>query len=413
LPRPTIFKVTTATARSRWSRSDRELVGLVSFSHALQHVYVAVLPLTYPLAVVEFHTSYTALGLLLGVVAAVGGFLQGAAFLYERLAARLVLTAQNVLMAATAVMIALAPTFAIFGAGRFLGAVVSSPQHPVGNAVLARAFPERSGTVLSWHTTGGNVGTLMVPLLASLVIARWGWRSAVLLAAVPIALGGLLVWFRLREKPPERRPHESEARSFTVREVLKTRSAVVVLVASTIAAGGRGLGVVNGYVPAYLASGLHLNQLLVGVIFTVVLAGSVAGPVASGIVADRVGRWVVVVITYLLGGAALAAFGMTGPNLVLLLMFGLLVGVFAYAESPLLQALWADATRGAPQQAAFGAYFAISYGAGSAWIAILGWTIDHLGFTATFWIMGASFVAATAVLMLAPRRLSAATPAQA
>ena len=73
----------------RWSRADRELVGLVSFSHALQHVYVAVLPLTYPLAVVEFHTSYTALGLLLGVVAAVGGFLQGAAFVYERVSARL------------------------------------------------------------------------------------------------------------------------------------------------------------------------------------------------------------------------------------------------------------------------------------------------------------------------------------
>ena len=381
----------------RWSRADRELVGLVSFSHALQHVYVAVLPLTYPLAVVEFHTSYTALGLLLGVVAAVGGFLQGAAFVYERVSARLVLSLQNVLMAATAVMIAVAPNFGVFGAGRFLGAVVSSPQHPVGNAVLARAFPERSGTVLSWHTTGGNVGTLVVPLIASLIIARWGWRTAVFVAALPIALGGLVLWMRMRRATPESRPHAAGEGSTSVRQVLRTRGAAVVLVASTIAAGGRGLGVVNGYVPAYLASGLHLDQLLVGVIFTVVLAGSVAGPVASGIVADRIGRWVVVVITYVLGGAALAAFGMTGPNVVLLLVFGLLVGVFAYAESPLLQALWADATRGAPQQAAFGAYFAISYGAGSAWIAIL----------------GASFIVATAVLMLAPGRLSAARPVRA
>ena len=397
----------------RWSRADRELVGLVSFSHALQHVYVAVLPLTYPLAVVEFHTSYTALGLLLGVVAAVGGFLQGAAFVYERVSARLVLSLQNVLMAATAVMIAVAPNFGVFGAGRFLGAVVSSPQHPVGNAVLARAFPERSGTVLSWHTTGGNIGTLVVPLIASLIIARWGWRTAVFVAALPIALGGLVLWMRMRRATPESRPHAAGEGSTSVRQVLRTRGAAVVLVASTIAAGGRGLGVVNGYVPAYLASGLHLDQLLVGVIFTVVLAGSVAGPVASGIVADRIGRWVVVVITYVLGGAALAAFGMTGPNVVLLLVFGLLVGVFAYAESPLLQALWADATRGAPQQAAFGAYFAISYGAGSAWIAILGWTIDHLGFTASFWIMGASFIVATAVLMLAPGRLSAARPVRA
>ena len=47
------------------ARRGGVLIGVVSFSHAIQHVYVAVLPLTYPLAVVEFHASYTALGILL------------------------------------------------------------------------------------------------------------------------------------------------------------------------------------------------------------------------------------------------------------------------------------------------------------------------------------------------------------
>jgi hypothetical protein len=86
----------------------------------------------------------------------------------------------------------------------------------------------------------------------------------------------------------------------------------------------------------------------------------------------------------------------------LLLVFGAMVGVFAYAESPLLQALYADAIRGAPEQAAFGAYFAIAYGAGSAWIAILGWTIDRFGFTATFLIMACSFVVAASTLFIGP-----------
>jgi MFS family permease len=395
---------TLAEARPRLKWHERELVGLVSFSHALQHVYVAVLPLTYPLAVVEFHTSYTALGLLLGFVAAVGGVLQGAAFLYQRVSARLVLSLQNLLMAGTAVGIGLAPNFALFGLGRFAGAVVSSPQHPVGNAVLARAFPTRSATVLSWHTTGGNIGTLVVPLIASLIIARYGWRAAVFTAAVPIAVGGVILALRMRGESPET-VRQSQARTtMTVRDALLRRRPLAILAASTIAAGGRGLGVVNGYVPAYLSTGLHLPQLLVGVVFTVVLAGSVVGPLASGVLADRFGRALLVVVTYACGAVGLALFGMAGANLSLLLVFGAIVGLFAYAESPLLQALYADAIEGAPQQAAFGAYFAIAYGAGSAWIAILGWTIDHLGFSATFLIMAASFIAAAATLFLAPSR---------
>jgi MFS family permease len=404
---------TLAEDRPRLSWQQRELVGLVSFSHALQHIYVAVLPLTYPLAIVEFHTSYTALGILLGVVAAVGGFLQGAAFLYQRVSARLVLTLQNLLMAATAVGIGLAPNFAFFGLGRFLGSVVASPQHPVGNAVLARAFPTRSGTVLSWHTTGGNLGTLAVPLLASVIIARWGWRAAVIAFALPIALGGILIATRMRREPAEVAAQTEARTTLRVRDVVLRRNTLAILAASTIAAGGRGLGVVNGYVPAYLTSGLHLNQLLVGVVFTVVLAGSVAGPLASGVLADRFGRRLMVVVTYLFGAAGLGLFGMAGASLLLLLVFGAVVGVFAYAESPLLQALYADAIQGAPQQAAFGAYFAISYGAGSAWIAILGWSIDHLGFTASFLIMAGSFVVAASTLLLAPRRPATARAARA
>jgi len=158
----------------------RELVGLISFSHAVQHLYVALLPLTYPLAIAEFHVSYTALGVVLGIVGVVGGLLQGAAVLYQRVAARLVLSLQNVLLAANVALLAVAPGFAVFGAGLLAGGIISSPQHPVGNAVLTRRFRERAGTVLGWHTTGGNVGTLVVPLIASLVIVHWGWRAALL-----------------------------------------------------------------------------------------------------------------------------------------------------------------------------------------------------------------------------------------
>ena len=58
------------------------------------------------------------------------------------------------------------------------------------------------------------------------------------------------------------------------------------LAASTIAVGGPGLGTISTYLPAYLKSGLHLGQITAGMVFTAVMAASVAGPVAAG----RLGR---------------------------------------------------------------------------------------------------------------------------
>lgn len=380
--------------------AGRELVGVVTFSHSLQHLYVGVLPLIYPLAVAEFHVSYTALGLLLGAVGVVGGLLQAAAAFYQRVAARLVLSLQNVSLAATLVMIALAPSFLVFGAGRFLGALFSSPQHPVGNAVLARNFPQRRAAVLSWHTTGGNIGTLAVPLLASVLIARFGWRVALMVFAVPIAAGAIVVWLRLRDRSHDSRRGEGAVATVSLRQVLTRRSTWAIMLAGTIAAGGRGLGTINAYVPAYLHTGLGLPQVTVGAVYTVVLVGSVVGPVVAGYVADRYGRRRIALFSYLSGAVVVALFGMV-HGLAGLAVVGALMGMLAFAESPLLQALFSDAVQGAPQQAAFGWYFAVSYGAGSVWIAVLGATIDRWGFAPTFWLMGASFLAAAAMLLLA------------
>jgi MFS family permease len=52
---------------------------------------------------------------------------------------------------------------------------------------------------------------------------------------------------------------------------------------------------------------------------------------------------------------------------------------------------------------AFGLYFALAFGVGSAWSAILGWEIDHFGFGAAFWTMALSYLAAGGLLLLIPK----------
>jgi MFS family permease len=381
-------------------RGDGRALAVMTAGHAVQHFYVAGLAVVYPFVVSSFHLSYGLLGLVLTGAGLAGGLLQGAAGFLGRVRARLVLSAQNAGMAVSALLGAVAPGFALFAWARVLGAVVSWPQHPVGSAYLSERFPARRATVLSWHTAGGSLGTVTVPLAVSAVIAAAGWRWALVALSAALGAGALLVGAGLPSERPRPAVPGAEVEAISLRQLLSRRPVIAVLAASTIAAGGRGLGTLSTYIPADLRTGLRLPVITVGALFTLIMAASVTGPLVGGYLADRFGRRRTLIVTYVAGAVALVAFGYAGHNLALLAGFGVTVGLLAYTESPLLQAIFSEMTDQGAARAAFGAFFAIAYGVGSLWTAAIGWVIDAAGFPAAFALMAGSFVVAGGVIAL-------------
>src|SRR5581483_11752868 len=61
-----------------------------------------------------------------------------------------------------------------------------------------------------------------------------------------------------------------------LRQLLRRQPAAAVLAAGTIAVGGRGLGTLSTYIPAYLRSGLRLPTLAVGTPFTLTVTYAAA-----------------------------------------------------------------------------------------------------------------------------------------
>jgi MFS family permease len=394
------------------SREDVEQLAVVTFSHSVQHIYVAGLAVAYPFAIVTLHVSYGALGVVLGIAGIVGGLLQALAGFVSKVSARLLLSVQNFGMAISSLIGGIAPNFAIFGAVRCIGSVVSWPQHPVGSAVLIKRFPHRRAFALSWHVAGGSIGTAVIPLAVSALIAAYGWRVGVAFLTVPLAIGGVVVAWKLKDVGAKGEgggdaaaaPGEEMERIGhldVLRDILKSREALGAMIAGTIAAGGRGLGTLAVFVPAYLKSGLHFHALTVGALYTALVVGSIVGPVIAGYVADRIGRRLVLVVVYVVGAATIAAFVMVGRDIFALGTVGVLIGIFAYSESPLLQAVFSDGLTDAGHQGAFGYYFAVSYGIGSLWTIALGEIIDTAGFHWAFFVMALSFVAAALVVLWA------------
>ncbi len=394
----------------------KRALGLVAASHAAQHMYSGLLPLTYPAILLAFHLNYATLGLAVGMIGVVGGLTQATAgYVGRRVAARWILGSQNLVVGLCAVIGSLAPTYPLFATGQGAAAVGTSQQHPVGSAVAARVYPERRGTALSLTTIGGSVGSLLIPIPGALMIADLGWRPALLILSIPLFLMGFILLLSFPSVPGEDRPRQHFLERPRLRlprlhrsQFIDRKVAVFAILAATVAAGGRGLGTLNAYIPLYLRDGLRLPEIEVGVVFNLVLLGAVLGPLLGGHVSDRVGRIPVLWSAYALSAVAVVAFGLAGhfPAAVLMVL-ALLVGLVAYAENPLLQALLSDSVTAGAQASLFGIYFAVSYGIGSLWIIGLGQAIQHLGFSAGFAIMAGSYLGAGLLLIPCYRSLRA------
>ncbi len=398
-----------------WRRGDRKILGLLTFSHAVQHFYGAGLALTYPFVISQFHVSYSSLGFVLAVSGVVGGLLQGAAGLARKYSARFLLSGQNISLAIATLLGAASPGFAFYGIMRFIGALALWPQHPVGSAYLSEMFPKKRGTVLSWHTTGGTIGTLLVPIATTAIIAHYGWRTALVALSIPMAIGGFVVIGKLPLEPSHIKGSAAHQQASRDPEgpsigtlVRKNKSAMMVIGASTVAAAGRGLGVLSAFVPIYLKDGAHLSTVTVGLVYTVLVAGGVVGPLIAGWLSDRIGRKGVLISAYLGGAIAMVFFVQKYSSVWLLAAVSLIMGVLAYSESPLIQSLFSDSIGPSQARAAFGIFFAIAYGVGALWLALVGVIIDRYGFQIAFYMMAASFV--VSALMVSPKFVTSHKP---
>ena len=202
--------------------------------------------------------------------------------------------------------------------------------------------------------------------------SRWA-RSAVVVA--------IAILIAVREAPPseaDRTAAETPVRHL-YRKVLVDRDLRWVYAAAVLGGGSRGLGVLNIFVPLYLAEAVGLDAGTIGLMYGVLLAASVPGPLVAGWLSDRVGRKPVIIGVYVGGAASIALFVLAGQNIVWLWAGIIALSLFSFVESPQLQALLADVHPEHLRDAAFSTYFALAFGVGSMWGIVYGVVIDVVG----------------------------------
>jgi len=179
---------------------------LLSMAHAVNHAQAVLLPLVYIRIIAEFGVSADTIALL----AALGSFASGAvqlsyAKLTRMISRRKILGAGGILFGGGFAAQALAQTFPSFAVLNVASRIGGSPQHPVGNGLLAEQFPEdRRGFAISAHISGGNVGTVIVAVVGAPLIALLDWRAVVVIFGIPAVVIAIAILLFVRETGSDR-----------------------------------------------------------------------------------------------------------------------------------------------------------------------------------------------------------------
>ena len=179
-------------------RQDAAVIGLVGLAHASSHFSHLLLPLMFPVFMAEFGLSYSQVGLLMTVFFVVSGIGQAAAgFAVDRLGARPLLLAAQLILALACVAASLAPGYPALLLVAALAGLGNATFHPVDFTILnQRVSAPRLGHAFSAHGLTGNLGWAAAPLFLVGLTRLTNWRTAYLAAALMYLAILALLWLQ-------------------------------------------------------------------------------------------------------------------------------------------------------------------------------------------------------------------------
>lgn len=185
--------------------SPRSVLVSCSLAHAVNHIYILLLPPLIPLIKWEFGLTYFEVGLLSASFILTNAMLQFPmgmmADRYNRkIMAVLGLVAASVatlLTASSQVFIHLVIFQAMVGIG-------ASTYHPVGDSLISEVYPRRvRGRAMGIHLGVANLGSFITPIVAGFLMLIIGWRSCFILFSLPGFVVAMVFWLMVEESHRE------------------------------------------------------------------------------------------------------------------------------------------------------------------------------------------------------------------
>lgn len=286
--------------------SNRFVVGVVTavaVAHLLNDLIQAVLPAIFPMLKTKFDLTFTQIGLVAMVYQFTASLLQPWIGFYTDKHAKPFLLPGGVFVTLAGIaLLATAGSFSMLLLASAVIGVGSAAFHPEASRVARLASGGRFGTAQSTFQVGGNTGSAIGPLVASLFIlplgqGAIGWLSVPAGAAI-LVLFGVTRW-RLRNPLGTVLTAGSVTRDrFNRAKVTQ----VLLVIALLMFAKFIYIGTFTNYYTFYLMQRFDISVRDAQLHLFAFLAAIAAGTFAGGPLGDRIGRKAVIWISFL--GAA-------------------------------------------------------------------------------------------------------------
>ncbi len=378
---------------------ERRAFGVAGGAHALHDGYTDLIYVMLPIWQAEFALSYAAVGLLRGCFAgAMASFQIPSSLLAERYGAPLILAAGTALTGLGFCLAGAGTGFAMLVAALLVGGLGASTQHPIGSALVARAFAgTRSLKALGGYNFAGDIGKMTVPAAIAVMLAVLPWRPTLAIAGALGVAAAAAIYLLMPRYDVERTVAGDDAAPMDKppRTKRRRRWFPTLLGIGAIDSATR-MGFLT-FLPFLLeAKGATLPTI--GLALTLIFAGGAAGKLACAFIGARIGTIATVCLTEATTAAIIL---LLLPLPLQAAMIALpILGIALNGTSSVLYGSVPDLVDADWRTRAFGIFYTGTIGAGAVAPVLYGFIGDAAG------VNGAVIALALIVLITLPLALT-------
>lgn len=358
-------------------------------AHLIHDGFADMLYVLFPIWQAQLALTFVQVGLLKTLFSgSMSCFQVPSGLLAERLGKRKVLLLGTLVTSLAIISLGWASTFIVLACLLVFGGIGSSVQHPLASSAISSAYDgQKLRAALSTYNFLGDIGKLIIPALAALLIVEIGWPATSSFLGFIGLVTALLIFLALPTDNIE----------FSLNKKVKALGAQPVMMKclkNKAFLALSGIGVIDSatrtgfltFLP-FLLQDKGANVTTIGFALSLIFAGGATGKLVCGMIATRLGILRTVIITEVI--TAICILSVISMNLASALILAPIIGVALNGTSSVLYGSVPELVREDERTHAFSAFYTATTGAGGIAPALYGLAGDAIGVGSSVMIVAA------------------------
>ena len=356
----------------------------IAFAHLLNDLLQAVIPASYPILKLNFHLSFTQIGLITLSYQLAASILQPIIGLYTDKRPKPFSQIFGMLFTLSGiVMLSYAANFQMIIASVILVGIGSSIFHPEASRISFLASGGKRGLAQSIFQLGGNAGTALGPLLVALIVVPNTQFYIIWFVIVAIigllVLGKIAFWYQNHLSLRTTKKAVIDLPNLSKRKIIISVAILLVLIFSKFFY----MASMSSYFTFYLIEKFHLSVQSAQFYLVLFLTACAIGTLIGGPLGDRFGRKYVIWFSVL--GAAPFTLLLPFVDLFWTGILSVIIGIIISSAFP---AILVYAQELLPKKLGMvsGLFYGFAFGMGGLGSALLGNLADHTSITHVYYL---------------------------